>query len=429
MTTGISITRRGALLTAAAASKVFAANDKINIAPIGVGIRGTQLLENFKKVPGAEIVAACDVYDGHLTAIREATRADLPVTRDYSEILARKDVDAVVIAVPDHLHLKMALDALAAGKHVYLEKPMTWSIDQGVELRRVVEKSGKVLQVGSSAGSSAAAVKAREIIKSGILGQVNMIRMSNNRNSPEGAWVYPIPPDASPTTIDWARFIGPAPKRAFDPKVFFRWRCWWEYSGGVATDLFVHLLTLVHGVMPVKAPQSVVSLGGLYRWKDGRAVPDVMNSIFEYEPGFVVDMYVNLNNGRPGQPVTIMGTEGSLVFESSRGGGSKLVFYPENEPSPVQRYGSLGWPAEMRDQYLKKAGDWRPSPKKPVEYTTDPTLNHQEKFIEAVRTGKPLAETAAEGLAACGAAHLANLAYRKGRRMSWDYETGKVTEG
>ncbi|MCX6599879.1 MAG: Gfo/Idh/MocA family oxidoreductase [Acidobacteria bacterium] len=297
MTTGISITRRGALLTAAAASKAFAANDKINIAHIGVGIRGTQLLENFKKVAGAEIVAACDIYDGHLTAVREATRADLPVTRDYQEILARKDVDAVVIAVPDHWHLKMALDALAAGKHVYLEKPMTWSIEQGVELRRVVEKSGKVLQVGSSAGSSAAALKAREIIKSGVLGQVNMIRMSNNRNSAEGAWVYPVPPDASPTTIDWARFIGPAPKRAFDPKVFFRWRCWWEYSGGVATDLFVHLLTLTHGVMPVKAPKSVVSLGGLYRWKDGRTVPDVMNSIFEYEPGFVVDMYVNRSTG------------------------------------------------------------------------------------------------------------------------------------
>src|SRR5690606_17055132 len=116
---------------------------------------------------------------------------------------------------------------------------------------------------------------------SGAIGKVNMIRISNNRNSPEGAWVYPIPPDASPKTIDWARFLGPAPRRDFDPKVFFRWRCWWEYSGGIATDLFVHLLTMIHATMEVKAPRSVVSMGGLYKWKDGRTVPDVMNSIFE----------------------------------------------------------------------------------------------------------------------------------------------------
>lgn len=422
------LTRREAIATAAAASRAFAANDQINLGLIGVGIRGTQVMENFKRVPGVNIAAAADIYDGHLKAVREATREDLPVTRNYEEIISRKDVDAVVIAVPDHWHSKMAIAALSAGKHVYLEKPMTWNIEQGLEVRRAVDSSKKILQVGSGAGSSAAALKARELIKAGALGKVSMIRLSNNRNTPEGAWVYPIPPDASPKTIDWARFIGPAPQRPYDPKVFFRWRCWWEYSGGVATDLFVHLLTFVHGVMDVKGPNSAVSLGGLYKWKDGRTVPDVMNSVFQYDEGFVADMYVNLCNGRPGEPATIMGTEATLVFEGQRGNGDKLILYPEPEPSPVQRYGSLGWPSEMRDAYLKSASGGRPERKKPEEITIEPGPTHQERFIECLRTNKQPMEDAFAGFAACGAAFLANMSYRTGRRVRWDVNTGKVLE-
>ncbi|MDX2179403.1 MAG: Gfo/Idh/MocA family oxidoreductase [Bryobacteraceae bacterium] len=424
------LSRRSAIALAGAplfAERAFAANDRVQLGHIGVGIRGTELFNAFKKAPGCATVAACDIYDGHLTAIREATNPNLPVTRDYRELIARKDVDAVVIAVPDHWHLTMAKEALAAGKHVYLEKPMTWSIEQGIELRKAVEKSGKVLQVGSSAGSSAHALKAREAIKSGALGQVTMIRQSNNRNSPEGAWVYPIPPDASEKTIDWNRFIGPAPKRAYDPKVFFRWRCWWEYSGGVATDLFVHLLTMIHGVMDVKGPKSVVSHGGLYRWKDGRTVPDVMNSLFEYD-GFLADMYVNLNNGRQGQPATIMGTEATLVFENGGPHGVRLMLYPEPEPSPIQFYASQGWPAAMREAYLKGGDGFKRSEKKPEEIKFERGSSHQEKFVEAVRTGKSLVENAFEGFASCGAAALANLSYRNGKRMSWDVESGKILE-
>ncbi len=433
MTNGSQITRRNALAKAATAAslagaRAAGANDRIRLGLIGVGIRGTQVMNNFRKVPNVEIAAACDIYDGHLTAVREEVGDALPVARRYEDILARKDVDAVMIAVPDHWHHKMAVDALSAGKHVYLEKPMTWSIEQGLDLRKAVERYGKLLQVGSGAGSNAGAVKARELIQSGALGKVNMIRMSNNRNTPEGAWVYPIPPDASPKTVDWDRFIGPAPKRAYSNEVFFRWRCWWEYSGGVATDLFVHLLTMTHGVMNVKGPKSVVSQGGLYRWKDGRTVPDVMNSIFEYHEGFLVDMYVNLTNGRAGQPTTIMGSEASLVFEGAGRGGTKLMLYPEPEPSPVQRYGSLGWPSKMRDEYLKQAADWKPAAKKPIEITVEPGPNHQEQFIACLRENRQPAEDVFRGYAACGAAHLANMAYRKGRRMNWDVETGKVTE-
>jgi len=189
----------------------------------------------------------------------------------------------VVIATPDHLHKRMVIDALSAGKHVYCEKPLTWSIEEGKSILAAERSAGKRVMVGSQPKSSAMTAKAREMIKAGAIGRVTMVRMANHRNNAQGAWKYEVPPDASERTIDWASFLGDRPKRAFDARTFFQWRCWWEFSGGMATDLFVHLLTWLHEVMDVKAPVSVASQGGLWFWKDGRNVPDVMNSIFEYE--------------------------------------------------------------------------------------------------------------------------------------------------
>jgi len=163
-------------------------------------------------------VIAADVYDGHHTNAKEITKGAILTTRDYHEVLSRKDVDAVVIATPDHWHHRMTLDAFDAGKHVYVEKPMTWSIEQGREMVAATAKSGKLLMVGSGAKTSPLTTKAREIVKSGVLGKINMVRMLNHRNNAEGAWVYAIPPDASPKTVDWTRFLGNAPKRAYDPK-------------------------------------------------------------------------------------------------------------------------------------------------------------------------------------------------------------------
>jgi predicted dehydrogenase len=268
------------------------------------------------------------------------------------------------------------------------------------------------------------------LIKSGAIGKVHMVRMADHRNNAEGAWVYPIPPDASTETIDWDRFIGSSPKRAFDPKIFFRWRCWWEYSGGVATDLYVHLLTWLHEVMDISAPKAVVSQGGIYKWNDGRSVPDIMNSIFEYD-GFIADMYVNLASGFGARGIFLMGTEGTLV--SDRG---KFTLYPERILPDIQSYGTLGWPKAMRAAYFESNG-WTaegrpktplPEAKKPEEITIPRGPSHYELFITSVRENKPSRETATEGHYAAGAAHIANLAYRKGRRVSWDYKTGKVKE-
>jgi len=210
--------------------KAASKNDQIGLGFIGVGIRGTYLLQGFQAISGVRPVIAADVYDGHHTNAKEITKGAILTTRDYHEVLARKDVDAVVIATPDHWHHRMTLDAFDAGKHVFVEKPMTWSIEQGREVVTATQKSGKLLMVGSGAKTSPLTAKAREIVKSGVLGKINMVRMLNHRNNGEGAWVYAIPPDASPKTVDWQRFLGNAPQRPYDPKIFFRWRCWWEYS-------------------------------------------------------------------------------------------------------------------------------------------------------------------------------------------------------
>lgn len=412
--------------------KAAGPNDQIGFGFIGTGIQGAILMEQFIKMPGVRPVVVADLYDGCLQRAKEQTNGVIETTKHYHEVLNRKEVDAVVIATPDHWHKRMVLDALAAGKHVYIEKPMTWSIEEGKDIIDAVNRSGKLLQVGSQPKTSALTAKTREIVKSGALGKVTMVRMSNHRNSPEGAWVYPIPPDASPQTVDWNQFLGQRPKRPFDPKVFFRWRCWWEFSGGVATDLFVHLLTWLHEAMDVTGPVSVVSQGGLYHWKDGRNVPDVMNSIFEYETGFLADMYVHLCNGRSAQPTTIMGTEGTLVQERS-----KLVLYPERAASEVQVYGSSAWPKELRTAYFESHGYTAegkpksplPPPKEPEEIPVERGPSHYEYFVISLREGQPSRETATEGHYAAGAAHLANMAFRKGRRMRWDLKTGKVSEG
>ena len=241
MSRNASIDRRQFLekasLVAAAATAVGGArkasaqiNNSAGIAPkplrlgfIGVGIRGTLLMEAAAGISGVEIKAAADCYKGHLDCAQELISPAPAVTGDYKEILSRADVDAVVIATPDHWHLKMTQEALAAGKHVYIEKPMTHSWEEGEAFIAAAEKSGKVLQVGSQYLSMGCAQKAAELIKSGRLGQITLVDGQFHRNSGTGAWYYPVPPDASPATIDWKGFLGPATPREFDLRRFFQW--------------------------------------------------------------------------------------------------------------------------------------------------------------------------------------------------------------
>ena len=408
--------------------RAAAPNDQIGLGFIGVGIRGSGNLDTFKVMPGVRPIMAADCYDGHLTWAKEATDGKIETTKDYHQLLARKDIDAVVISTPDHWHTRMILDALAAGKHVYIEKPMTYRIPEGRQIIEAVRKTGKLLMVGSQGNTSPLTAKAREVVKSGVLGKLNMARLADYRNSPEGAWVYPIPSDASPQTIDWTRWLGSSPKLPFDPKRFFRWRCWWEYSGGVTTDLWVHQFTTFHEIMDVKGPRSAVAQGGIYRWKDGRTCPDLMTAVFEY-PDCLLEITANLGNSRPTTGLTISGSEGSLTF------GRETVLVTFEPPyGEVASYGLNGWPKELRQKYLQSvyqggAPPKLPPTKTPQEFKVERGLEHQEYFIKSLRDGSPSRETAEEGHHAAGAAHIANLSLRKGRRIHWNLETDKLTEG
>ena len=219
-----------------------AKNDSIQIALIGAGGMGSGDARMASSIPGVKLVAACDIYDGRLQRARERWGANLFTTRDYREILARPDIDSVIIATPDHWHKQITVDALNAGKFVYCEKPMVHSIDEGNAVVEAQNKSGKTFQVGSQYVSSLVYQKARDLLKTGAIGEINMVEAWLDRNTAIGAWQYSIPPDASPANIDWDRFLGSAPKRPFEPIRLFRWRNYVDYGTGVAGDLFVHRL-------------------------------------------------------------------------------------------------------------------------------------------------------------------------------------------
>ena len=409
-------------LGAAAPAAAQAGKGAVRLGFIGSGIRGKQLIDEFMAVPGASGVAVADLYDGCLQRAKEQLGEGIQTVRDYRAILDNKDVDAVVVATPDHWHEKIVLDALSAHKHVYVEKPMTWSLQQGPRIVAAAKASGKVLQVGSQAKTSALTAKAKELIASGALGKVNMIRMANHRNSAEGAWQYPVPPDASEKTIDWPAWLGPAAKRPFDPKIVFQWRRFWDFSGGVAADLFVHQFTQMHEMMSVQAPISAVSAGGTYKWKDGRTVPDVMNSLLEYKEGFVVDVYVNQANGMAPRGIFIFGDQATLQIDFRR-----ITLTPEPAEGQMQEYGSINFPKNLRDEYLAKfANDPRPARVEPKEITVERGQTHNWFFIDSIVNNKPSREDASEGHYAAAAAHLCNLAYREKTRASWDPATGKV---
>ena len=233
-------------------SKQPGPNDRLQIATIGMGIIGFIDTTCALKGPGVELVAASDLYEGRRTHAKEVFGSQVETYVDYREILARKDVDAVLICVPDHWHARMSIDAMKAGKAVYCEKPMIRTlVEEGPSvIAAAARNQAPLFQVGSQFASSVLYDKVKELISSGSLGKVHAIEARYNRNSDLGAWQYSIPTDASPATIDWDRFLGEAPKLPFDPVRFFRWRNYWDYGTAVAGDLFIHLLTGIHPPPP-----------------------------------------------------------------------------------------------------------------------------------------------------------------------------------
>jgi predicted dehydrogenase len=424
------------LETSALSARIrVAPSDTVRFASIGTGVRGCELLQATLHVPGVECVGVCDLYDSRHDAAREAVKKDVFAARDYRKILDRKDVDAVIIATPDHQHRRLLVDACAAGKDVYCEKPMSHTVEDGFAMIEVAQKANRMIQIGSQGVSSILYAKAKEIYGSGKLGDVLMVEAYSDRNSASGAWVYPIPPDASEQTIDWNAFLDGAPKRPFDPARFFRWRCFADYGEGLAGDLFVHLISGIHFITGTNTiPQRAQSTGGLFRWKDGRDFPDLIETFYDYA-NFRMVLRCNLNNDAGGL-LAFYGTKGTMVIKDST-----VTFTPQDTRPQPEGYSIYGWPAKLRDEYLKKWHEEHPSPtalnfqvdEQSETFTTppdyDPVVDHQANFFNAVRSRKPVVENEIFGNNAAIGCHLANYAYFNKAVAIWDSAAKKITKG
>jgi predicted dehydrogenase len=404
-------------------------NDRIRFATVGLGIRGQQDVRAALRTPGVELAAVADVYDGRLALAKEVWGNQVFTTRDYRETLARADIDAIVIATPDHWHRQIAIDAMKAGKDVYVEKPMVQELDEGQLVIDAARQTGRILQVGSQHVSSIVYAKARELFRAGAIGELNLVEAWINRNSPTGAWQYSIPLDASPQTIDWDRFLGRAPKRPFDPVRLFRWRNYRDYGTGIPGDLFVHLFTGIHFVLDSLGPTRAIAMGGLRHWNDGRDVPDVMLALYDYpktssHPAFTLSLKVNFAEGAGNdQAFRFVGPEGVLTI------GENAVTLAHRPPAKEPGHTADTFSKAMEEAFLEehraKYGDrpmLRPGNDEiytaPLRYSA--AEDHFRSFFDAVRTRRPVVEDALFGMRAAGPALLANHSYFENRPIGWD---------
>lgn len=402
----------------------------VRLGIVGAGIRGLELMQAAMNA-GGKIVAVCDLYDGHFRRAQEI-QPNTPTTRDYREIVNRKDIDAVIVATSDHWHAPVAIAAMRAGKDVYCEKPMAHTIPEALEMVRVSRETGRLVQVGSQSLSMESTKKGKAWLEAGEIGQVFMVECSIFRPSAIGAWRYPVPPDASPETVDWERFLGKAPKRPFDAKRFFQFRNWWDYGTGIAGDEYVHLLSRVHYLMGVQYPETAVANGGIYKWKGDRDVPDIHNTLYDYG-AFQVQVSANLvSNWNGGEVVRFMGDKGTIELTEE---SATLVPY-----TPVEDYvyPLESWPKDTKDVFvaqhkddpLADVGTAKQQPKRQVvtfKQEREGTEDHFRNLFECIRTRKQPVENVEFGCGTAVACHMANLSFRDGgKRLTWAREQKRV---
>ncbi len=408
------------------------ANDHIQIALIGAGGQGQGDTKTALQVPGVKLVAVADCYDGRLARSKELWGKDIFTTRDYNEILARKDIDAVIIGTPDHWHKQASVDAMKAGKDVYCEKPMIHLYSDGPEMIATARATNRIIQIGSQRVSSVLYAKAKELLAAGAIGQLNMVTAHWDRNSSMGAWNYTVPPDASPETCDWPRFEGTAPKIPFNAEHFFQWRKWKAYGTGVAGDLFVHLFSGTHFITGSHGPTRGMATGGLRFWKDGRDVPDVMLGLFDYREGFNLSLRVNfVDGGAESEGLTFTGSEGTMEI----GWGAVTVSRVPREKEPGLTIETF--PEAMQKQietaYREKYPRTHFEGEPPVGFEKyvapagySDSYDHFKNFFEAVRSRRSVVEDAVFGYRAAGAALLSNLSLERDAIVHWDPDAMKL---
>ncbi len=434
--TGLTLGAANSALAAKSGNKmtggrVLGANDRINIGVLGVGGRGAYDAQAFSRFGqqnnACQIVAVCDVYEKRKR--QAAERHKVPGFLDYREVLAKSEVDAVIVASPDHWHAKMALDAMDKGKDVYLEKPMVHTNDEARQLVATVKETKRILQVGSQTTSADIWWKAKKAIADGMIGQMIESQGSYHRNSTEGEWNYPIDKNAGPDGkgddfIDWNMWLGSqfklAPKRAFDADRFFRFRKYWDYSLGTASDLFYHVIAPLNICWDEpQFPTKVMATGGIYVFKEGpqREVPDTFHLLAEYAKGHSLVLSSSMANDTH-VPGTIRGHEGTIVMVE-HGQFERNVPFITVKPQ-VSRGKAIGGPKYEEKFGIKEI-------QIPIDQK-DMMVAHIENFLSCMRTREKPHLDVETGAKAVVVINLAAQSYREGKTLYWDEKRWKASD-
>lgn len=387
---GVTTAALTAGYTATAAG--FAANETLHIGCIGTGGRCRRLMGTLAKIPGVKIAAVCDIWDDNLQRARQLADRQAFASKDYHALLARRDIDAVLIGSPDHWHVPMTVDACAAGKHVYVEKPLTHDLSEGRSVIEAQNKHRRIVQVGMQQRSMPHLQKARELVRAGTIGPVFKVHLTWNRNVPRARRGEL---NIDPATVDWQRFVGKARRQPFDAYRFRHWRWFWDFGGGIFTDLMVHWIDVVHWILDLDYPQLATSIGDHFMAAGLWETPDTVQTLLKY-PQKQVEVYfegtfINARNGAMGE---LMGHDATLYFDRGR-----YEIHPERHRRLKYSEMVLGSGPRGRDFYDKP----------------DAERLHLTNWIECMRANRRPHAPAEAGVSAAAAAHLANRALREGK--------------
>jgi predicted dehydrogenase len=413
--------------------RIPGANDRINLGFIGCGMQFHVLLQRgFKERTEArgdiEYAAVCDVWEPRLKHAQERTGA-AAACRDYRELLRRSDIDGVVIVVPDHWHYRMAREALLAGKDVYLEKPMTYTIDEAASLNDLVNQTGRVLQVGGSGVNTPLHWRVNEYIRAGRMGQILWGLISYNRNTRTGMWDYPIPgvgneewPDAevNEQNLDWRMWLGPARRRPFSPERYFRWRKYWDYSGGNATDLLFHRLGAMCTMVGFDFPTRVVGAGGIYVQKN-REVPDTYMSVAEYPGDYCINMVSCMANA-DSAPLSVYGNWATLQIETPQWGQRPGA---AGAPAPGTRRGPRAVVRAER-HFLEEFREANDGETEVAIETDERSQDLVDNWLDCMRSREKPVYDVLKGYQVTVAIQLGVDSYRQGRALGYDPRARRV---
>ena len=392
----IKKTAAGAAFLASASARVLGANDRVRVGMIGVGARGQDLLKQLLAVKSAELVAVADIYSRRLDEAEHLVPG-VRKFRDHRQLLDL-DLDGVIVASPLHLHARHFLDTIAAGKDLYCEKTMTWSIPEAEECLGAAKKSNRVIQIGLQHESSGALADARKWIADGLLGKITQVESWMSRNTPhgKGQWVRAVPTDCVAENVNWKAFLNGRPDRPFDGYKFMNWRLFWEFSGGNVTENMVHQIAWIMSALNLPVPTSAYMSGGVFSEKDGREVPDTIAVTLDFPGDVVITWQSTFSNSRYGLGERFLGSEGTVEHVA---GATDMVSGKSDEltryfPEPVNRSNGSPFTSNSPDQ------------------------NHMANWIDCIRSRKTPNASVELGYRTAVAAHMANLAYRSKQRVA-----------